>query len=97
MDTTTAFISADLKPGEVIYCNPPRDVDIGVGSNGLQRVWKLNAQLEGTRPAAMRWYQSSAQPITGFGFSPIGSGDALWLYQNKETDDQMLLGTHCDV
>ena len=96
MDTTTAFISADLKPGEVIYCNPPRDVDIGVGSNGLQRVWKLNAPLEGTRPAAMRWYQSSAQPITGFGFSPIGSGGALWLYQNKETDDQMLLGTHVD-
>jgi hypothetical protein len=24
------------------------------------------------------------------------SGGALWLYQNKDTDDQMLLGTHID-
>ena len=97
--TTTAFISAELKTGEVIYCNPLRDVDIGVGPgiNGLQSVWKLNAPLEGTRPAANQaaigWYQSSSQPITGFGFSHIGSGGTL---QNEDTDDYMLLGTHVD-
>ena len=39
MDTTTAFISAALKPGEIIYCNPPSGVDLGLGSNGLPRVW----------------------------------------------------------
>ncbi len=37
MDTTTAFISAALKPGELIYCNPPRGVDLGLGSNCLPR------------------------------------------------------------
>ena len=42
MDTRNDFISAELKPGEVIYCNPPRAVDIGVGTNGLQLVWKLH-------------------------------------------------------
>ena len=55
MDTATDFISAALKPGELIYCNPPSGVDLGIGSNGLPRVWKLRAPLEGTRPAAMRW------------------------------------------
>jgi hypothetical protein len=55
LDTTTAFISAQLKPDDLIYCNPPSDVDIGIGSDGSPRVWKLNAPLEGTRPAAMRW------------------------------------------
>ena len=95
LDTTTAFVSAQLKPGEVIYCNPPRDIDIGIGTNGLPRVWKLNAPLEGTRPAAMRRYQSSAQPITTFGFIPIGCGGALWLYI-RPPRDSMLLGTHVD-
>ena len=71
----------------MIYCNPPRDVDIGVGINGLQRVWKLNAPL-----GQLRWYQSSSQQITCFGFYSIGSGGALWLYQNRGTGDQML---HC--
>ena len=95
LDTTTAFISAQLKPGEEIYCNPPRDIDIGIGANGLPRVWKLNAPLEGTRPAAMRWYQSSAKPITSFGFVPIGCGGAFWLYLCPP-HDSMLLGTHVD-
>jgi hypothetical protein len=95
LDTTTAFISAKLKPDEVIYCNPPRDVDIGLGSDGSPRVWKLHAPLEGTRPAAMRWHQSSTEPITSFGFVPIGSCCALWMYY-RPPNDQMLLGTHVD-
>ena len=37
MDTTTAFLSAALKPGELVYCNPPRGVDLGLGSIGLPR------------------------------------------------------------
>ena len=45
MDTTTVFISAALKPGEFIYCNPPSGVDLGLGSNGLPRGWKLRALL----------------------------------------------------
>ena len=94
MDTTTAFISAALKPGELIYCNPPRGVDLGLGSNGLPRVWKLRAPLEGTRPAAMRWTQSSSIPIQSFGFVPIGSGGAFWMYHH--TPDDMLLCTHVD-
>jgi hypothetical protein len=82
MDTTTAFISAALDPGEIICCNPPTGVDIGLGFNGLPRVWKLRAPLEGTRPAAMRWTvtQSSSFPIQSFGFVPIGSGDSFWMY-----------------
>ena len=94
MDTTTAFISASLKPDEVIYCNPPRGMDLGIGSNGLPRVWKLRAPLEGTRPAAMRWTQSSSIPISNFGFKPIGSGGAFWMY--CESSDKMLLCTHVD-
>jgi hypothetical protein len=94
MDTTTAFISAALKPGELIYCNPPRGVDLGLGSNGLPRVWKLNAPLEGTRPAAMRWTQTSGIPIQSFGFVPIGSGGAFWMYNRPP--DVMLLCTHVD-
>ena len=38
----------------------------------------------------------NSQLITGFGFSPTGSGCTLCLYQNKDTDDQMLLSTHVD-
>jgi hypothetical protein len=94
MDTTTAFISAALKPGEIIYCNPPSGVDLGLGSNGLPRVWKLRAPLEGTRPAAMRWTQSSSIPIRSFGFVPIGSGGAFWMYYHPP--DEMLLCTHVD-
>ena len=94
MDTTTAFISAALKPGELIYCNPPRGVDLGLGSNGLPRVWKLRPPLEGTRPAAMRWTQSSGIPIQSFGFVPIGSGGAFWMYHHPP--DDMLLCTHVD-
>ena len=94
MDTTTAFISAALKPGEIIYCNPPSGVDLGLGSNGLPRVWKLRAPLEGTRPAAMRWTQSSSIPIRSFGFVPIGSGGAFWMYYHPP--DEMYLCTHVD-
>ena len=46
MDTTPGFISAELKPGELIYCNCPRNVDSEIGTNGLQRVWKLNPKVE---------------------------------------------------
>jgi hypothetical protein len=94
MDTTTAFISAALKHGELIYCNHPRGVDIGIGSNGLPRVWKFRAPLEGTRPAAMRWTQSSSIPIQSLGFVPIGSGSAFWMYHHPP--DDMLLCTHVD-
>ncbi len=94
MDTITAFISAALKPGEVIYCNPPRGVDLGLGSNGLPRVWKLNAPLGGTRPAAMRWTQSSSIPIRSFGFVPVGSGGAFWMYNHPP--DVLLLCAHVD-
>jgi hypothetical protein len=94
MDTTTAFISAVLKPGELIYCNPPSGVDLGIGSKGLPRVWKLRAPLEGTRPAAMRWTQSSSIPIQRFGFVPTGSGGAFWMYNNPP--DEMPLCTHVD-
>jgi len=94
MDTTTAFISAALKPGEIIYCNPPSGVDLGLGSNGLPRVWKLRAPLEGTRPAAMRWTQSSSIPIRRLGFVPIGSGGAFWMYYHPP--DEMYLCTHVD-
>ena len=37
LHTTPAFISAQLKPGEVIYCNPPRDIDIVIGANGVKQ------------------------------------------------------------
>jgi hypothetical protein len=46
----------------------------------------------------MRWHQSSTEPITSFGFVPIGSCGALWLYY-RLPDDQMLfgsVGTHVD-
>jgi hypothetical protein len=96
MDTTTAFISATLKPGELIYCNPPSGVDLGIGSNGLPRgrprVWKLLAPLQGIGPAAMCWMQSSSIPIQNFGFVPIGSGGAFWMYNHPP--DEMLLCTH---
>jgi hypothetical protein len=96
MDTTTAFKfnSAALKPGEIIYCNPASGVDLGLGSNGLPRVGKLRAPLEGTRLAAMRWTQSSSIPIRSFGFVPIGSGVAFWMYYHHP--DEMLLCTHVD-
>jgi hypothetical protein len=71
LDTTTAFISAELKPEEVIHCDPPRDIDIGLGSDGSPRGWKLHAPLEGTRPAAMCWHQSSTEPITSFGLCQL--------------------------
>jgi hypothetical protein len=54
METPTAFISAALKPGELISCYPPSGVDLGLGSNGLPSGWKLWALPEGFRPAAMR-------------------------------------------
>ncbi len=81
MDTMTEFISAALKPGDIIYCNPPRGVDLGLGSNGLPSVWKLQATLEGTPPqaAAMRWTQSSSIPIKSFGFVPFDSGGVFWI------------------
>ena len=43
--TTIAFISAGLKPGEQIYCNPPGDFDLVLGSDGLFRLRKLNASV----------------------------------------------------
>ena len=89
MDTTTVFISAALKPGEIMYCNPPSGVDHGLGSNGFSRVWKLGAPLEGTRPTAMRWTQSISIPILSFGFVPVGSGDAFRMYNHPP--DEMLL------
>ena len=45
MDTFTAFISASPKPDEIVYCNPSRGMDLGIGSNGLQCVWKVCAPL----------------------------------------------------
>jgi hypothetical protein len=68
MNTTTAFISAALKPSELIYCTPPSRGDLGLGANCLPSVWKLRVPLEGTRPVAMRWTQSSSIPIRNFGF-----------------------------
>jgi hypothetical protein len=97
MDTTPAFISAALTPGAVIYCKictPPLGVDIGIGSNGLVLVWKLQAPLEGTRPAAIRWTQSSNIPIKSFEFAPIGSGVSFWMY--SKPSDEMLLCPHVD-
>ncbi len=88
MDTDTAFISAALKPGEVIYCSPPSGVDLGLGSNGLPGVWKLCAPLEDTCPAAMCWTHSSSIPIQSFGYVPIGSGGAIWMYYHPP--DEML-------
>ena len=58
-------------------------------------MWILvRAPLEGTRPAAMRWTQSSSIPIRSFGFVPIGSGGAFWMYHNPP--DEMFLCTHVD-
>jgi len=94
MDTFTAFISASLKPDEIFYCIPSRDTDLGIGSNGLQCVWKLCAPLEGTCPAAMQWTQSSGIPISNFGFTPIGSWGVFWMY--CESPDKMLLCSHVD-
>ena len=93
MDTFTAFSSASLKPNEIIY-NPSRGMDLGIGSNGLQCVWKLCAPLEGTYPAAMQWTQSSGIPISNFGFTPNGSGGVFWMY--CESPDKMLLCSHVD-
>ncbi len=77
----------------------PSGVEIGLGSNGLHRVWKLLAPLEGTRPAAMRWTQthvtqSSSIPTQSFGFVPIGSWGAFRMYYHPP--DEMLLCTHVD-
>ncbi len=91
MDTITAVISAALQPGpgEIIYCNPPRGVALGLGSHGLARMWKLQAPLEVTCLADMGRTQSSSIPIMSFGFIPIGSGGAFWMYFHPP--DKMLL------
>ena len=89
-----SFLLLLIKPGEIVYCNPPSGVELGLGSNGLPRVWKLRAPLEGTSPAAMRWTQSSSIPIRSFGFVPIGSGGAFWMYYHPP--DEMYLCTHVD-
>jgi len=95
MDTTTAFISAPLKPDEVVYCYPPRGLDLGLDSAGRPKIWKLNTALEGTRPASMRWTQSSSAVISKFGFVPIGSGGAFWRYYDPP-EDEILMCTHVD-
>jgi hypothetical protein len=92
MDTTTAFISAAFQPGELIYCNPPHGVDLGLVSNGLPSVWKLQAPLESTCTAAMCWTQSSSIPVQSFGFVSIGSGGAFWMHHHPL--DDMLLCTY---
>jgi len=95
MDTTTAFISAPLKPDEVVYCYPPRGLDLGLDSAGKAKIWKLNTALEGTRPASMRWNQSSSAVISKFGFVPIGSGGAFWRYYDPPADE-IIMCTHVD-
>ena len=94
MDTTTTFISAALKHGELIYCNPHCGVDLGLGTNGLPSVWKLQAPLESSCLAAMCWTESSSIPIQSCGFVPIRSGGAFWMYHSFL--DKMLLCTHVD-
>ena len=96
MDNTTAFISAALKPVEFIYFYPPRGVDIGLGSNGLPRVLKLNAPLEGTRPAVMNWTQTSKIPIKSFGFVPIDSGGAFRMYNHPPDFTLLCTQAHID-
>ena len=68
--------------------------DVHAPTIGLPHVWKLRSPLEGTRPAAMRWTQSSSIPIQSFGFVPIVSGRAFWLCYHSP--DAMLLCTHVD-
>jgi hypothetical protein len=88
----TAFISAALKPSELVYCNPPCGVDLGLVSKGLPSVWKLQASLESTYIATMCWTQSSSIHIQSFGFVSIGSGGAFWMYHHPL--DDMLLCTY---
>ena len=95
MDTTTAFISAPLKPNEVVFCYPPRGIELELDSDGNAKIWKLNTALEGTRPASMRWNQSSSAVIIEFGFVPVGSGGAFWRYYDPP-EDEMLMCTHVD-
>ena len=94
MDTTTAFISVALKHGELICCNPHCGVDIGLVSNGVPSVWKLQAPLESSCLAAMCWTESSSIPIQSCGFVPIRSGSVFWMYHPLL--EKMLLCTHVD-
>ena len=52
------------------------------------------APLEGIHPAAMLWTQSTGILISNFGFKPICSGGAFWMY--CDSSDKMLLCTHVD-
>jgi hypothetical protein len=88
------LLSTSLKHGELIYCNPHCGVDLGLGTNGLPSVWKLQAPLESSCLAAMCWTESSSIPIQSCGFVPIRSGGAFWMYHSFL--DKMLLCTHVD-
>jgi hypothetical protein len=65
LDTTTAFICADLRPevdGE-IYCYPPPGTEAPLGLDGQPQIWLLHRPLEGTRAASKRWQDSDqAEP-----------------------------------
>ena len=87
LDTTTAFICADLRP-EVdgkIYCYPPPGTEAPLGLDGQPQIWLLHRPLEGTRAASKRWQDSSSECIRAFGFVQCGPEPTLWHFSRTVT------------
>ena len=97
----TAFLSAHVKDGDVVYARPPPEWQPEtLDPNKGTVIWKLQKSLYDLRSAPRRWQDHLEQILKKCGFVPNMLDTCLWTHTTKRVslvfhvDNLLLAGTH---
>ena len=101
-DFVSAYLQGMLEDGEVVYCSPPPGPHSTLGSDGKQRVWRVNKPVYGMAQAGRRWQRSLFPWLKGWGLKACDSDPCVFTLRRDVStpqgprEDTLIIGCYVD-
>lgn len=101
-DFVSAFLQAELEPGEVVYCSAPPGPYATSGQDDRPRVWRVNKPVYGMAQAGRRWQRSLFSWLTDYGFEPCSADSCVFTLRREvqtsvgPRQDVVIIGCYVD-
>ena len=101
-DFVSAYLQGSLEDGEVVYCQAPPGPYGTTGSDGKQRVWRVNKPVYGMAQAGRRWQRTLFPWLKEWGLTASESDNCVFFLRRTvktpsgPREDTLIVGCYVD-
>ena len=101
-DFVSAYLQGKLEEGEVVYCQSPPGPHGTLGSDGKQRVWRVDKPVYGMAQAGRRWQRTLFPWLKEWGLKAADSDSCVFFLRREVStpdgprQDTLIIGCYVD-